>query len=109
MTMQQSFIEGSFSTLASLAEAWTFQIASVVPKNEERAMIWLGLGFAAILVIVSPAIFFARRYRRCPSNRILVIFGRVGSERAPQVPARRRRVRLAAHPGLGRTSRSSRW
>jgi flotillin len=71
-----------FSTLSGGVGDLAATLAGIMPKGNERAMIWLGLGFAAILVIVSPAIFFARRYRRCPSNRILVIYGRVGSGRA---------------------------
>jgi flotillin len=75
--MNESALAASItSTLPSL-------LASFISRNgDNRALIWLGLGFAAILVVVGPAIFFARRYRRCPSNRILVIFGRVGSGRA---------------------------
>ena len=33
---------------------------------------------AGILVIVSLLIYLARRYKRCPSDKILVIFGKVG-------------------------------
>ncbi|MDR0624870.1 MAG: palindromic element RPE1 domain-containing protein, partial [Holosporales bacterium] len=34
-----------------------------------------------VLVVVSVLVFVANRYKRCPSNRILVIFGNVGGER----------------------------
>jgi len=37
---------------------------------------------AAILVIVGLFMVIARRYKRCPSNRILVIYGKTGSGRS---------------------------
>ena len=50
----------------------------------------------------SPAslLFVFNRYKRCPSNRVLVIYGKVGSGNAAKLRARRRGVRLAADPGL---------
>lgn len=33
---------------------------------------------AAVLVVVSLAIYLAKRYKRCPSDKILVVFGKVG-------------------------------
>ncbi|MFN0058842.1 MAG: flotillin family protein [Planctomycetota bacterium] len=36
------------------------------------------IAFVALFLVV----FFVQRYRRCPSNRILVIYGKVGGERA---------------------------
>jgi flotillin len=47
-----------------------------------RSLIWLGVVFALLLVLLTFTIFVVRQYRRCPSNRILVIFGRVGGGRA---------------------------
>jgi flotillin len=49
---------------------------------EPRAVIWIGLAAAVALVFVSAFVYAIRRYRRCPSNRILVIFGRVGGGKA---------------------------
>jgi flotillin len=58
-------------------------VASVLPAGKDmQALVLVLLAFAAMLVIVTPTILIARRYRRCPSNRILVIYGRVGSGRA---------------------------
>ena len=50
--------------------------------GDSGAVFFILLAFAALLVLVVPTAFMASRYRRCPSNRILVIFGRVGSGRA---------------------------
>src|SRR5579862_3288667 len=43
---------------------------------------WILPAGAAALVILFMFIFISMRYRRCPSNRILVIFGRVSGNRA---------------------------
>jgi flotillin len=37
---------------------------------------------ALILLLVSTAMFLASRYKRCPSDRILVIYGKVGHEQS---------------------------
>jgi flotillin len=42
----------------------------------------LGIIGAAALLLLFFVIFAARRYRRCPSNRILVVYGRVGRDKA---------------------------
>ncbi len=34
-----------------------------------------------VLVLLSLLIFFAKRYKRCPSNRVLVVYGKIGGER----------------------------
>ena len=44
-------------------------------------LIILFAGAAGLVVLVAMA-WVATRYRRCPSNRILVVYGRVGSGRA---------------------------
>ncbi|MDH3584628.1 MAG: SPFH domain-containing protein, partial [Phycisphaerae bacterium] len=41
--------------------------------------IFIGL---IVLIILSLLIFFVQRYRRCPSNRVLVVYGKTGSARA---------------------------
>jgi flotillin len=54
-----------------------------------QADIFAGEGFMA-LAVIGPVlllllffiVFVAKRYKRCPSNRILVIFGRVGANQA---------------------------
>ena len=40
---------------------------------------WLGAGVAIVAVLFfSFALMLTSRYKRCPSNRVLVIFGKVG-------------------------------
>jgi flotillin len=44
---------------------------------------WLLLYIGAVVLLFIFFLFFlAKRYRRCPSNRILVVYGRVGRDRA---------------------------
>ncbi|MBC7773438.1 MAG: flotillin family protein, partial [Pyrinomonadaceae bacterium] len=43
---------------------------------------YAGLAGAVLVLILFVFFFVASRYRRCPSNRVLVVFGRVGGERA---------------------------
>lgn len=47
-----------------------------------NSAIWLGLAAAVLLLLMFFMVFFALRYRRCPSNRVLVVYGRVGGNRA---------------------------
>ena len=50
--------------------------------NLNPAAIWfLLLALAVALVFVTLVILLVKRYRRCPSNRILVIYGRAGAGR----------------------------
>ncbi|MCB1191958.1 MAG: flotillin family protein [Leptospiraceae bacterium] len=42
----------------------------------------IGLFLIPILVFISTIIFLVKRYRRCPSNQILVIFGKVGKDKS---------------------------
>ncbi|MBI1367345.1 MAG: flotillin family protein [Planctomycetes bacterium] len=42
-------------------------------------MLWIGIPVAIILFLT---MFFLQRYRRCPSNRILVVYGKTGGQRA---------------------------
>jgi flotillin len=43
---------------------------------------WGGAIGAVVLLFIFVAAFIATRYKRCPSNRILVVYGRVGGARA---------------------------
>lgn len=45
-------------------------------------MSWLFIPLALVLVLGGLFLVLARRYKRCPSNKILVIYGRTGSGRA---------------------------
>lgn len=47
-----------------------------------NSAIWIGLAAAVVLLLMFFMVFFALRYRRCPSNRVLVVYGRVGGNRA---------------------------
>ena len=38
-------------------------------------MLFIGL---PVLILLSLLIFMVKRYRRCPSNRVLVVYGKVG-------------------------------
>ena len=38
--------------------------------------------FAFVLLIVATVMFLAQRYRRCPSDKILVVYGKVGADQA---------------------------
>ena len=64
-----------------------------------EADIWIILAVMLVVVALGLVIFVFSRYRRCPSNKILVIYGKTGKRRR-QVRARRGGVRLAAAPGL---------
>lgn len=66
------------SEIDSVPSAWLLAQASAA----SGAAFFIILAFAVLLVLLVPTIFVASRYRRCPSNRILVIYGRVGSGRA---------------------------
>jgi flotillin len=65
-------MRGALSGMTTLAQG----------LNASGAPLVILLAFAGLLVLLVPTIFMATRYRRCPSNRILVIYGRVGSGRA---------------------------
>ena len=47
----------------------------------ETGMIELVLVVVPVLILLGAAMLVARQYRRCPSNRVLVIFGKVGGEK----------------------------
>ncbi len=50
--------------------------------NVESTGLWLMAIVALILLLVSTLMFLASRYKRCPSDRILVIYGKVGREQS---------------------------
>ena len=45
-------------------------------------LIWLGAVGAVLLLLVFFVVFLVKQYKRCPSNKILVIYGKVGSNQA---------------------------
>lgn len=61
---------------------WTPGLLAQVKDNLGSTIFTLFAIFAALAVVFSVVIFVVKRYRRCPSNRILVIYGKVGGSRA---------------------------
>jgi flotillin len=47
-----------------------------------QPMVWAGAIGSVMLLFIFTAAFIATRYKRCPSNRVLVVYGRVGGQRA---------------------------
>ncbi len=47
-------------------------------------MVWLGAVGAVVLLLLFFVVFVVKQYKRCPSNRILVIYGKIGADRASQ-------------------------
>lgn len=45
----------------------------------EGLLIWAGIPGLATIVFTSFVLLLTRRYKRCPSNRVLVIYGKVGT------------------------------
>ena len=46
--------------------------------EEFRISFWMIALVALLILVVSTVMFLASRYRRCPSDMILVVFGKVG-------------------------------
>ncbi len=51
-------------------------------STANNPLMYLGVVGAVLLLLVFFTVFVVKQYKRCPSNRILVIFGRVGGDRA---------------------------
>ena len=51
-------------------------------KSNFGPLIWIGLVLGLLLLFLFFALLVARQYKRCPSNRILVIYGRVGKDKS---------------------------
>ena len=65
----------------------SFSVLSVSAQDEEASSSSAGniaviAIFAFILIIVAMVIFFAQRYRRCPPDKVIVIYGRSGGKSA---------------------------
>jgi flotillin len=50
--------------------------------GEASNLIWFGLIGAALIILLFVAVFIVKQYKRCPSNRILVIYGKVAGQKA---------------------------
>jgi flotillin len=46
------------------------------------AVLWLFVGLALVVLLVSTLMYFASRFKRCASDQILVIFGKVGKNQS---------------------------
>jgi flotillin len=55
---------------------------TVLGAGESFPALWTLLGGAAVLAVIFTVMFVITRYKRCPSNRILVVYGSVGKDRA---------------------------
>ena len=58
-----------------------------------------------VVIVFSLLLFLIKRYKKCPSDKVMVIYGKVGSNkdgstRSRQVHPRRRGLYLAGHPVL---------
>ena len=49
---------------------------------ETVPLVWLGLAGAVVLLFLFFMMFVVKQYKRCPSNKILVIYGKVGTNQA---------------------------
>jgi flotillin len=56
--------------------------ASILAQSLLGESLWLIVIVAFILLLVSTILFLASRYKRCPSDRILVIYGKVGQDQS---------------------------
>ncbi len=51
-------------------------------ESPSSAVWMLGIVFAVLLLFLFFVVFLVKQYKRCPSNRVLVIYGKVGGSRA---------------------------
>ncbi|HYE63601.1 MAG TPA: SPFH domain-containing protein [Phycisphaerales bacterium] len=54
----------------------------VVGQASDSAIYGIGAVVAVVLLVLFIVLFIASRYKRCPSNRVLVVYGSVGKDRA---------------------------
>ncbi len=57
-------------------------LSEVLAQNTLGLSLWLIALIAFVLLLVSTVLFLASRYKRCPSDRILVIYGKVGQDQS---------------------------
>ena len=81
------------ATIAGTLIATTFAAGPVLAQEDEGS----GAGFIAsimifaiVLVLVAAVMFFAQRYKRCPPDQIMVIYGR--TQRTPDGKAKPSKV-----------------
>jgi flotillin len=49
---------------------------------DSTPLVWLGAVGAVILLFLFFLVFIVKQYKRCPSNKVLVIYGKVGTNQA---------------------------
>jgi len=57
-------------------------LSQMLAQNTLGLSLWLIALIAFVLLLVSTVLFLASRYKRCPSDRILVIYGKVGQDQS---------------------------
>jgi len=57
-------------------------LAQILPGGGNVPTLWLGVVGSVVLILAFAVFFVIHQYKRCPSNRILVIYGKVGADRA---------------------------
>ncbi|MHC4517818.1 MAG: flotillin family protein [Planctomycetota bacterium] len=57
-------------------------LAAILAQSPLGLSLWLIAIIAFVLLLVSTILFLASRYKRCPSDRILVIYGKVGQDQS---------------------------
>lgn len=55
---------------------------SLLAQIVDFGFLWLVIAVVIVAVLFSVVAFVAKRYKRCPSNRVLVVYGKTGGERA---------------------------
>lgn len=67
---------------AGLPTAGTLAQQGLGDQLSGNAMWFLGIIGAALLLVIFFSILVVRQYKRCPSNRILVVYGKVGKDKS---------------------------
>ncbi len=57
-------------------------LASSSPPLTSNPLLWLAVVFSALLIVLFFVVFTVKQYKRCPSNRILVVYGKVAGNKA---------------------------
>jgi flotillin len=70
--------------MISSAHLSVFAGLVAVQAAEPTPLVWLGAVGALLLLFFFFIVFVVKQYKRCPSNRILVLYGKVGADRAAQ-------------------------
>ena len=57
-------------------------LAALTPQGSSNAVLWFGLLSGGLLLFLFVAVFIVKQYKRCPSNQVLVVFGKVRGRQA---------------------------